>query len=107
MGKTENSLSESTLSNKYERKRRDKVDIEPGILTKEEIRLKLHEKLRSKQKSRLSRHSRENMMEKLEDKIKVSTGKDIIKFKKELKELEIIDEKEIQNSYERTIPNYD
>lgn len=94
-------------TNKYDRKNRNKVEIKPDILSKEEIRAKLREKLRSKQTARLSRHSRENIMEKLEDRIERATGKDKIKFKKQLKELEIIEEKEIQNAYERTIPDYD
>ena len=110
MQKKTEKIHESTNPNnpnKPQRKRRNnktnKVSIEQEILTKE----KLREKLREKQTSRLSRHSRENIMEKLEEKIKESNGKDKIKYKKQLRELENIDEKEMQNAYERTIPDYD
>jgi hypothetical protein len=96
---------------KSRKRRKNKIKsnqfVENETLSKEDIRMKLREKLRAKQTARLSRHSRENIIEKLENKMKGAKGKDKIKYKKQIKDLEDVDEKEIQNAYERTIPDYD
>ena len=91
------------------RKRRDEKNSdyrEVIPLTKEQLQLKLRDKLKNKQTSRLSRVSRDNLMDKLENKIKDSKGKDIIKLKKQIKDLKDIYEKEINNEVDRTIPEY-
>ena len=79
----------------------------PTSLTKEQLQAKLRDKLRNKQTSRLSRPARDNLMEKLEDKMKDAKGKDKMKLKKQIKELEDIEDKEMNNEGERTIPSFD
>lgn len=82
-------------------------DDKPPTLTKEELRAKLREKLRSKKTARLSRASRESVMDKLEDKMKNAKGKEKMKLKKQMKELEAVDDQEMNNEGGRTIPEYD
>lgn len=82
-------------------------DDKPAPLTKEQLREKLKNKLRSKQTARLPRQAREIMIEKLESKMKGSSGKEKLQIKKQIKELIDIDEKEMNNEGERTIPEYD
>ena len=74
---------------------------------KSELLEKLHQKLRSKQTSRLSRTVRERMIDNLEKQIenKNIKGKDLLKLKKRLHELEEIDEREYENEINRSIPN--
>ena len=94
------------VPNKPGRKRRKNVEPDTN-LSKEELRAKLRTKLRSKQTARLSRHSRENMMDNIEIRLKNAKGKEAIKLKRQLKELEAIEEQEMNNEAERTIPDYD
>jgi len=68
-------------------------------------KLKLREKLRIKKTCRLSRFARENMMDDLEKKISKTKGKELINLKNKLRELEDIEEKELENESNRSIPN--
>jgi hypothetical protein len=82
-------------------------DDTPPALTKEELRTKLRDKLRLKQTTRLSRASRETIIDKLESKMKNTKGKEKMKLKKQIKELEAFDDQEMNNEGGRTIPEYD
>lgn len=75
-------------------------------LTKEELRNKLRDKLHLKQTSRLSRHARDTMAETIETRLENAKGKEEIKLKRQLHQLEDIEEKEILNENKRTIPDY-
>lgn len=94
------------VSSKPGRKRRKNNETDTN-LSKEELRAKLRAKLRSKQTARLSRHSRENMMDNIENRLENAKGKEAIKLKRQLKELVDIEEHEMNNDVERTIPDYD
>lgn len=96
------------VPNKPGRKRRKNTKQEKDkSLTKEELRTKLRAKLKYKQTARLSRHSRETMMDNIENKLEQVKGKEAIKLKRQLKELENIEEQEMNNEADRTIPDYD
>jgi hypothetical protein len=82
-------------------------DDTPPALTKDELRAKLRDKLRLKQTIRLSRASRETIIDKLESKMKNAKGKEKMKLKKQMKELEAVDDQEMNNEGGRTIPEYD
>ena len=73
---------------------------------KDILKEKLRLKLRNKKTSRLSRPARELMMDKIEEKMEKAKGKELIRLKRELRELEDIEDKEMNNEAERTIPNY-
>ena len=74
---------------------------------KEKLREKLKNKLLLKQTTRLSRVARENIMEKLDKKIVSSKGKEKRKYKDRLRSLEKFEDNELDNEYNRTIPDYD
>jgi hypothetical protein len=76
-----------------------------GKAIEKDVKQLLRDKLRAKQHARLSRDARYNLMDELEKKIK--SGKDVVRCRKELSELEDIDEREQDNEAFRTIPNYD
>jgi hypothetical protein len=60
-----------------------------------------------KQTTRLSRAFRETIIDKLESKMKNTKGNEKMKLKKQMKELEAIDDQEMNNEKGRTIPEHD
>ena len=74
---------------------------------KEKLHEKLKNKLLLKQTTRISRVARENIMEKLDKKIVSSKGKEKRKYKDRLHSLEKFEDNELENEYNRTIPDYD
>lgn len=110
----ENANHNDNAPKKTARKRRNKdkkpiLDTvkENTILSKDQLKQKLKDKLKLKQTARLSRYSREIMIEKLEDKVVNATGKEKLALKKQIKNLEDIEDKELSNENGRTIPDYD
>ena len=57
--------------------------------------------------TRLSRVARENIMEKLDKKIVSSKGNEKRKYKDRLRSLEKFEDNELDNEYNRTIPDHD
>ena len=83
----------SKKPDKVGRKRRNKTST-VKIISKEELKKKLAEKLRAKKNSRLSQFSRDILIDKLEDKMKNAKGKDKISYRDQIEELIEIEDKE-------------
>ena len=81
----------------------DNIDKNITLLTKDELKAKLHDKINIKKTSRLSKDARYRMMDDLEEKI--FKGKGTQKMRQKLDILEHIENNEIDNENNRTIPD--